>query len=210
VRRFRARRAPRLRRRDFEALRLFFADLLRRRLAEREEAELDTTLGAEVEGALWATPAEEDGARGVRARRRRAFRLVLPRRALRLDDLDAARRRRALRRGAGDGEAAGAGAFGTDERLLRRGVDRDRELRLRLVERDRELRERLERDREVDADALGALGVELRRRRREEERRRLRDRLGCFTLRERGAGEADISRFLLAFRFARNSSFSFW
>jgi len=202
VRRFLARRAPRLRLRGFDTLR--FLDDARRRLqlAEREEADaalrLVETLAVEA----------ADGARGFDAarRRRRAFRFTLPLRRF----LDADRRRRALLRGAGDGDAVGAGAFGTDERLrLRRdAVERDRELRFRLAERElrerllrlaeRELRERLEREREEEE---GDLGVELRRRRLEEER--LRDcRFGCFTLRARGAGDADMSRFRDSFRFA--------
>jgi len=190
VRRFLARRAPRLRLRGFDTLRLF--DARRRlRLAEREEE--DAALR------LMETLAEEaaDGARGFDAarRRRRAFRFTLPLRRFLLDDV---RRRRALRRGAG--ELAGAGAFGTEERLLRRRravVDREL-LRLRLAER--ELRGRRERERE-EAEALdeGALGVELRRRRRRDEER-LRDRFGCFTFFARGLGDADI--FRLAFRFA--------
>jgi len=186
VRRFLARRAPRLRLRGFDTLR--FLDARRRlRLAEREEEDAALTLTLAEEAA--------DGARGFDAarRRRRAFRFTLPLRRF----LDEDRRRRALRRGAG--ELAGAGAFGTEERLLRRRravVDREL-LRLRLAER--ELRERRERERE-EAEALdeGALGVELRRRRRDEER--LRDRFGCFTFFARGLGDADI--FRLAFRFA--------
>jgi len=173
--------------RGFDTLRLFFfAERLR--LAEREEEDAALTL------------AEADGARGFDAalRRRRAFRFTLPLRLL--DDI---RRRRALLRGAGDGEAAGAGAFGTEERLLRRRravVDRER-LRLRLAERDRELRERSEERERDEAEALdeGALGVELRRRRLRGEER-LRDRLGFFTFFARGFGDADI--FRLAFRFA--------
>jgi len=216
VRRFRARRAPRLRRRGLDTLRRFLAALLFRlllRLAERETDDAEARREP-----LAAALAEEEGARGAVARRRRAFRFfaLLPRR--RPGDFlffDAAPRRRRARLldAAGDGEGEGAGAFGTDERLLRRRDDRDRERRMRLAELlDRELRERLfERDREEEAEALdeGALGVELRRRRRDDERRRrLRDRFGCFTLRDRG--EADESRFRDSFRFARNSSFSFW
>jgi len=186
VRRFLARRAPRLRLRGFDTLRLF--DARRRlRLAEREEEDAALRLETLAE--------EADGARGFDAarRRRRAFRFTLPRRFL------AARLLRELLRGAGDG--FGAGAFGTDERLLRRrreAVDRDLELRLRLAERDRELRERRERD-EAEALDEGALGVELRRRRRDEERLRER-RLGFFTFFARGFGDAD--NFRLAFLFA--------
>jgi len=102
---------------------------------------------------LTLTLAEDDGARGVRARRRRrrlARRFVLP-----LRFLDADLRRRDLRRGIGDGDTAGAGALGTVERLLRERRRRvDRELRLRLVERARELRDRRERGRD-EAEGLG-------------------------------------------------------
>jgi len=228
VRRFLARRAPRLRLRGFETLRLF-ADRRRARLAEREEdAALRLTL----------TLAEDDGARGVLARRRRRDRrFALPRRFLDEDRLDAALRRRDLRRGTGDGETAGAGDLGTEERRLRERRRRvDRELRLRLEERARELRDR-EREREPDDDGavglmtnfflslfpafrlllsarlrripalldLGAFGVELRRRLEE----RLRDRFAFLTLLARGVGDCDASRFVLALRFARNSSFAF-
>jgi len=239
VRRFRARRALRLRLRGFDTLRLFFAARRRERLTEREEdAALRLTL----------TLAEDDGARGVRARRRRlARRFVLPLRFLDADRfLEADLRRRDLRRGTGDGDTAGAGALGTVERLLRARLRRvDRELRLRLVERARELRDRRERERD-EAEGLGsgavglvaylflirfparrlslssplrripelrdfgAFGVELRRRRLRRREVRLRDRFDCLTLRARGVADCDTeSRFALALRFARNSSFSF-
>jgi len=221
VRRLLARRAPRLRLRGFDTLRLF-AERRRLRLTEREvDAALRLTL----------TLAEDDGARGVLARRARRF--TLPLRFLDEDRLDAAlRRRRDLRRGTGDGETAGAGDLGTVERRLRERRRRvDRELRLRLEERARELRDR-ERDdgavglmmnfflsrlpafrlllsvmlrRIPPLRALGAFGVELRRRLEE----RLRDRFAFLTLLARGVGDCDASRFMLALRFARNSSFAF-
>jgi len=153
-----------------------------------------------------------DGAFGAFARLRRlgAFAFLELRRVL------AVRERERL----ADRDVAVLGALGTDAFLLdrdrvvlrRRGDFGARAVRLR-ARRLREDRDRFLRGAgDAEAAGLGALGTEARRLREDRDReRRRRLRLGCFTLRAFGEGDADAARFFRsAFCFSWNAFFSAW
>lgn len=166
---------------------------LRRRLRLREEEAEDRLADREDPAEAAAEEPALLGARGTDA-----FLLRRGDRAVRLR----ARRFRERLRGAGDGDAEGLGALGTDarrrwrRRLLARRVDRDL---------DRETLRAARRRREEDRDRAEA--------RRRAERERERDArfgfFGFFTLRARGDGEAEMARFFRsARRFSWNAAFS--